>query len=64
MRRSNGVFLVVAFGHEFLVYCAMGSHACQLLCLSLQKRRRYCSRDWLVLSLWPSAWGWNAVLMF
>jgi len=32
MSKSYGVFLVVADGHEFLVYCASGSHACQLFC--------------------------------
>ena len=32
MSRSNGVRLVAAEGQEFLVYCARGSHACQLSC--------------------------------
>ena len=32
MSRSYGIFFVVADGQEFLVYCARGSHACQLFC--------------------------------
>jgi len=31
-RRSNGAFFVVADGHEFFVYWAIGSQACQLFC--------------------------------
>ena len=44
MRRSNGVFFVVADGHEFFVYCASGSHLCQPFCCVPQKTRKYCSR--------------------
>ena len=44
MRRSKGVFFVVADGQEFLVYCARGSHACQLFCWVPQNTWRYCSR--------------------
>src|SRR5947208_12097417 len=43
MSKSNGVFFVVAEGHEFFVYCARGSHSCQLSCCVPQKIRRYCS---------------------
>jgi len=43
MSRSNGVFFVVAEGHEFLVYWASGSHACQLFCWVPQKMHKYCS---------------------
>jgi len=32
MSKSYGAFLVVADGHEFLVYWASGNHACQLFC--------------------------------
>jgi len=32
MRRSNGVFFVVADGQEFFMYWAKGSHVCQLFC--------------------------------
>jgi len=32
MSKSNGIFLVVVEGQEFLVYWARGSQACQLFC--------------------------------
>ena len=32
MSKLNGVFFVVADGQEFFVYCARGSHVCQLSC--------------------------------
>jgi len=32
MSKSYGVFLVVADGHEFLVYWVSGNHTCQLFC--------------------------------
>jgi len=44
IRRSKGVFFVVADGQEFLVYCARGSQVCQLFCWVPQKTCRYCSR--------------------
>ena len=44
IRRLKGVFFVVADGHEFLVYWASGSHACQLFCCVPQKMVRYCSK--------------------
>ena len=54
MSSSNGVFFVVADSHEFFVYCARGSQACQLFCCVLQKSHKYYSRDWLVRLLAPS----------
>ena len=36
IRRSKGVFFVVADGHEFLVYCAIGNQVCHVFCLVLQ----------------------------
>jgi len=42
--KSYGVFLVVADGQEFFVYCASGSHVCQLSCCVLQNIQRYCSK--------------------
>ena len=44
IRRSKGVFFVVADGQEFLVYCARGSQVCQLFCWVPQKTHKYCSR--------------------
>ena len=58
MSKSNGVLFVVADGQEFFVYCARGSHVCQLSCCMPQKILRYCSSVWFVLSLAPSVWGW------
>src|SRR5487761_1652361 len=43
--RSNGVFFVVLCGHEFLTYCARGSHADHVSCFVPQYSRRYCSSD-------------------
>jgi len=45
MRRSNGAFFVVVDGHEFFVYWARGSQACQLFCCVPQNILRYCSSD-------------------
>src|SRR5487761_1613246 len=62
--KSNGVFFVVVWGHEFLTYCASGSHSAHVFCLVPQYSRRYCSSDWLVRSLCPSVCGWYAIDMF
>src|SRR5579863_4727028 len=61
---SSGVFLVVLDGHELCMYCAGGSHLDHSFWFCEQTVLRYCSKDWLVLSLCPSVWGWNAVLRF
>src|SRR5712672_4780138 len=61
---SYGDFFVDALGHEFLVYWASGNHAAQSFWCVPQYRHRYCSRDWFVLSLWPSVCGWYADEMF
>src|SRR5712672_2725927 len=61
---SNGDFFVDAFGQEFRVYCARGSQDAHSFCWLPQYSRRYCSRDWLVLSLCPSVCGWYAEEMF
>src|SRR5487761_473533 len=62
--KSNGVFFVVVFGHEFLTYCASGNHSAHVFCFVPQYSRRYCSSDWLVRSLCPSVCGWYAIDMF
>ena len=54
---SNGVFFVVAFGHELRVNCASGSHVDQLSCLVVVQNHKYCSRHWFVLSNCLSVWG-------
>src|SRR6267142_1887788 len=54
---SNGDFLVVLDGHEFLVYCASGSHWLHCFWSWVQNSRRYCSSDWFVHSLCPSVCG-------
>src|SRR5487761_1446983 len=45
MSKSNGVFFVVLCGHEFLTYCARGSHEDHASCFVPQYSRRYCSSD-------------------
>jgi len=44
IRRSKGVFFVVADGQEFLVYCTRGNQVCHLFCWVPQKTCKYCSR--------------------
>ena len=44
MSKLYRVFLVVADGHEFLVYWASRSHVCQLFCCVPQNIQRYCSK--------------------
>ena len=44
IRRSKGVFFVVADGQEFLVYYVRDSQVCQLFCWVPQKTCKYCLR--------------------